>query len=163
MFPADLTSDAEGLLAEIRRRGLKLTTAESCTGGLIAALVTAIPGVSDVFERGFVTYSNSAKIGLLGVDYDLLERYGAVSAETAEAMADGALRGSAADVALSVTGIAGPDGGSAEKPVGLVYLGLAMRGQPTRTRELKLGNPGRAEIRAQTVREALGLLREALS
>ena len=163
MFPVDLTSEAERLLAAMRARGLKLATAESCTGGLISALVTAVPVVSDVFERGFVTYSNSAKIGLLGIDFDLLERYGAVSAETAAAMAEGALRGSAADVSLAVTGIAGPDGGTPEKPVGLVYLGLAVRGRPTRTRELRLGNPGRVAVRERTVVAALALLGEALA
>lgn len=163
MIRDDFIAEVEGLFATMRARGLKLTTAESCTGGLIAALATAIPGASDVFERGFVTYTNCAKIGQLGVDLELLNRHGAVSAETAEAMADGALRASAADVAISVTGIAGPDGGTAEKPVGLVYLGLAVRGAPTRTRELRLGNPGRSVVREKTVKEALSLLSEAVA
>lgn len=162
MIRDEFIDDVAGLLATLRARGLKLATAESCTGGLIAALATAIPGASDVFERGFVTYSNCAKIGQLGVDFELIERHGAVSAETAEAMANGALRCSAADVAISVTGIAGPDGGTPEKPVGLVYIGLAMRGRPTRTRELRLGNPGRSVVREKTVVEVVALLREEL-
>lgn len=164
MFEAKLISEAERLLALMRKQALKLATAESCTGGLISGLFTEVSGASDVFERGFVTYSNAAKVGVLNVDYDLLETYGAVSAETAAAMAAGALRASAADIALSVTGIAGPSGGTAEKPVGLVYLGLAFRGRPVLTRELRLGDAGgRAAVRTGTVDAALGLLGEALA
>lgn len=164
MLLPDLIPDAERLISDLRMRGFKLATAESCTGGLIAALFTDIAGASDVFERGFVTYSNAAKVGQLGVDFEMLLRHGAVSAETAEAMAAGALRCSAADIAVSVTGIAGPSGGTAEKPVGLVYLGLAMRGRSVRTRELRLDpNQSRSAIREKTVMGALALLDEALA
>lgn len=163
MVLPDLVPEAERLLSDLRARGLKLATAESCTGGLIAALFTEVAGASDVFERGFVTYTNAAKIGQLGVDLEILLRHGAVSAETAEAMAAGALRCSAADVTLSVTGIAGPGGGSPDKPVGLVYIGHAFRGRPTRTRELRLGaDLDRSSIRDKTVAEALSLLRQSL-
>lgn len=157
MFSEALTREAERLLEALRGRGLKLATAESCTGGLLAGLMTEIAGASDVFERGFVTYSNAAKIGLLGVDLALLQQHGAVSAEVAVAMADGARRASAADIALSVTGVAGP-GQSERKPVGLVYIGLAGPGAPTTSTELRLGTRPRSEIRLATVGEALGLL-----
>lgn len=157
MFSDALIADAARLLAAMRARGLKLATAESCTGGLLAGLLTEIAGASDVFERGFVTYSNAAKIGLLGVDLALLQRHGAVSAEVAIAMAEGARRASAADIALSVTGVAGP-GQSERKPVGLVYIGLAGPGAPTTSTELRLGPRPRGEIRLATVGEALGLL-----
>lgn len=161
---SDLIPEAERLIDALRARGLKLATAESCTGGLISALLTEVAGASDVFERGFVTYSNAAKIGQLGVDIEILQRHGAVSAETAVAMADGALRCSAADAALSVTGVAGPGGGTPEKPVGLVYVGQAFRGRPTRTRELRLPeNLGRRAIRERTVAEALRLLHDAFA
>ncbi|AHB48802.1 competence damage-inducible protein A [Hyphomicrobium nitrativorans NL23] len=163
MVLPDLVPVAERLISDLRAQGLKLATAESCTGGLIAALFTEVAGASDVFERGFVTYTNAAKIGQLGVDLETLLRYGAVSAETAEAMANGALRCSAADVTLSVTGIAGPGGGSADKPVGLVYLGHAFRGRPTQTLELRLGQDRtRSAIREKTVAEALALLGRSL-
>jgi nicotinamide-nucleotide amidase len=163
MFTPELVTEAERLLAGLRARRWKLATAESCTGGLIAGLFTEIGGSSDVFERGFVTYSNAAKIGDLGVDFDTLYRHGAVSAEVAREMAAGALRASAADAAVAVTGIAGPAGGSAEKPVGLVHIGLALRGKPALSREFRFGNLGRSEIRLQTVTQALGMLAGALS
>jgi nicotinamide-nucleotide amidase len=134
-----------------------LATAESCTGGLIAGLLTEIAGSSDVFERGFVTYTNAAKCDLLQVPATLIGRYGAVSAEVAEAMAAGALRASTADIAISVTGVAGPGGGTASKPVGLVYLVAAQRGQRSFPLELRLGDIGRSEVRIATVRAALGL------
>ena len=128
MFPLELTAAAEDLLARYRRAGLRIVTAESCTGGLIAACLTEIPGSSDIVERGFVTYSNAAKQELLGVPEVLLRSRGAVSAEVAEAMAAGALARSRAEVAVSVTGIAGPGGATETKPVGLVYLGLCRGG-----------------------------------
>ena len=118
---AELLAQAEVLLKACRSRNETITTAESCTGGLIAATLTAIPGSSDVFERGFVTYSNSAKSELLGVPFWLIERHGAVSEDVARAMAGGALTHSQASLAVAVTGIAGPEGGTEEKPVGLVY------------------------------------------
>lgn len=117
----------EILIEQLRFKNLKLALAESCTGGLVAARIVSIPGSSDVFDRGFVTYSNKSKVELLGVDEDILERHGAVSFETAEAMAKGALDRAGADIAASVTGIAGPSGGTEEKPVGLVYIGVADR------------------------------------
>ncbi|MBB6250386.1 CinA family protein [Nitrospirillum iridis] len=129
MFPAEITRSAERLLAAAQAEGLWLATAESCTGGLIAASLTAISGSSAVVDRGVVTYSNQAKVDLLGVPDGLIALHGAVSREVAHAMAEGLLARSRADIALSVTGIAGPGGGSLEKPVGLVYLGCARRDQ----------------------------------
>lgn len=157
MFEVQDLEAARGLLALCRAEGLRLATAESCTGGLIAALLTAIPGSSEVFERGFVTYSNAAKTGLLGVRPATLAAVGAVSEEVAREMAEGALRASAADLALSVTGIAGPGGGSAEKPVGLVWFGLARRGGTWAARRLFGG--GRAEVREAAMRYGIELLR----
>jgi nicotinamide-nucleotide amidase len=121
--------DARTVIEALRARHLKLATAESCTGGLVAAAITDIAGSSDVFDRGFVTYSNEAKTEMLGVPSDLIAKHGAVSREVAEAMALGALAHSRADIAISVTGIAGPLGGSSEKPVGLVHFACARRGQ----------------------------------
>ncbi len=151
---------AEQVLARCRAKKpkkLMLATAESCTGGLIAAALTGIAGSSDVMERGFVTYSNAAKTELLGVPKALIAAHGAVSAEVASAMASGALRVAPVDLAVAVTGIAGPAGGTAEKPVGLVYLGIARRGQIPRTEHYIF--PGdRATVRRATVLRALELL-----
>ncbi len=159
MFDPNDLAAAEALLAACRSLGLRLATAESCTGGLIAALLTAIPGASDVFERGFVTYSNRAKEELLGVRAGTLAALGAVSEAVARQMAEGALRASAADVALSVTGIAGPGGGTVEKPVGLVWFGLATHRSTLAARRLFAGD--RAAIRTGAMRYGIGLLREA--
>jgi nicotinamide-nucleotide amidase len=159
---ADIAS-AAALLAALRAEKLLLATAESCTGGLIAALLTEVPGSSDVVERGFVTYSNGAKCDLLAVPATLIGRYGAVSAEVAVAMASGALRNSAADVAVAVTGVAGPGGGTAAKPVGLVYLAAERRGRRGVTLELRLGDIGRTAIRLETVRRALALVETAMA
>ena len=157
MFSKDLQKRAETLLESYRAAGKMLSTAESCTGGLIAGLLTEIDGSSDVVERGFVTYSNEAKQDCLGVPTETLKAHGAVSAETALAMAAGALAHSRADVALSVTGIAGPGGGSVEKPVGLVYFGLARKGAaPSSERHVFSGD--RAGIRRAAVETALDLL-----
>ena len=157
MSPASFAASAEAVLERHRRAGLKLATAESCTGGMIAAALTEIAGSSDVFERGFVTYSNAAKTELLGVPAALVAAKGAVSHEVAAAMAEGALAHSRADVAIAVTGIAGPGGGSAAKPVGLVYIGWARRGgAPSVERHVFPGD--RAGIRAATVVRALSLL-----
>src|SRR5579884_878093 len=150
MFPADLLSRAEMLLAGARARGLKIATAESCTGGLVAGLLTEIAGSSDVFERGFVTYSNQAKQELLGVRGELLATHGAVSAEVARAMAQGALSHSKADIAVAVTGIAGPGGGTADKPVGLVHFAAA-RGDRVVSRECRFGDIGRSAVRMKSV------------
>jgi nicotinamide-nucleotide amidase len=148
---------ARRVLAVCRKRGLKLATAESCTGGLVAAALTAIPGSSDVVERGFVTYSNGAKETMLGVPAATLRRQGAVSRATAEAMAEGALARSAADLAVAITGIAGPAGGSAEKPVGLVHFAAAARDGRRLHREKRFGRIGRRKVRLRAVAEALAL------
>ncbi|WP_188909096.1 CinA family protein [Salinarimonas ramus] len=153
---------ATALLDAYATAGLTIVTAESCTGGLIAGLLTDIPGSSRAVERGFVTYSNEAKIECLGVPAATIEAHGAVSEETARAMAEGALAASRADVAVSVTGIAGPGGGSAEKPVGLVHFGCARRGGAVRHLERRYGDLGRSMVRLRTVADALELLEEAL-
>jgi nicotinamide-nucleotide amidase len=148
---------AEAVLDRHRRARTKLATAESCTGGALAAALTDIAGSSDVFERGFVVYSNAAKTELLGVPAELVAGHGAVSAEVAAAMAGGALAHSRADVAVSVTGIAGPGGGSAAKPVGLVFIACARRGAaPAVERHVFPGD--RAAVRAASVARALGVL-----
>ncbi|BAU91714.1 competence/damage-inducible protein CinA [Methylorubrum populi] len=155
---AALLARAEALVRAYAAVDRKIATAESCTGGLVAGLLTAVPGSSAVVERGFVTYSNEAKAESIGVPMDLIAAHGAVSEPVARAMAEGALEASRADVALSVTGIAGPGGGSETKPVGLVHFGLAVKGVPTRHVERRFGDPGRAEIRRLSVAEALSLL-----
>jgi len=154
---------AEGVLDLCRRAGLKLATAESCTGGMIAAALTDIAGSSDVFDRGFVTYSNEAKTDMLGVPKDLLDAHGAVSAEVAEAMVSGALSNSRADLAVAVTGIAGPGGGSAGKPVGLVYMAVQRKGERPRVEEKRYGNRGRDAVRRATMEDALEALKAAAS
>jgi nicotinamide-nucleotide amidase len=153
--------DIPALLDLYRRRGWMIATAESCTGGLIAATLTEIAGSSDVVDRGFVTYSNEAKSDLLGVPAELITTHGAVSAEVAAAMAVGSLMHSRAAVSVAVTGIAGPGGGSAEKPVGLVYIGLARRDQANPTVERHVFDGRRHEVRLQTVVRAIDLLMEA--
>lgn len=145
----------------LRDRKMKLVTAESCTGGMIAAALTDLAGSSDVFDRGFVTYSNEAKQDHLGVSTKTLNEFGAVSSQTAKAMAQGALNASNADIAISVTGIAGPGGGSEEKPVGLVYMGLAS-GESTLSFKHQFEGD-RASIRAQSVDTALTHILESLS
>lgn len=155
----DLISE---IFSALKKRGGTIATAESCTGGMIAAAITDVAGSSEFFDRGFITYSNPSKIDLLGVSPYTLEQHGAVSEQTAAEMARGAIDKSRADYALSVTGIAGPGGGSAEKPVGLVFIGLAVRGGDVQTfRHHFTGD--RADVRAQTVRAALTHLRKALS
>jgi nicotinamide-nucleotide amidase len=161
MFSDDLKTRAEDVLDTARKAGVMIATAESCTGGLIAACLTEIPGSSDVLERGFVTYSNAAKTAMLGVPAALITTHGAVSQEVAIAMAEGALRQSDAQLAVAVTGIAGPGGGTPAKPVGLVHLALASAGKPTLHRELRLGDIGRENVRMLSVDAALGLLRGA--
>ena len=162
MLPRATLDTARDLLAALETRGMALSTAESCTGGLIAAALTAIPGSSAVVTRGYVTYSNDAKQEMLGVPADLLRTVGAVSEEVARAMAEGALRASGADMALSCTGIAGPGGATANKPVGLVFIGCATKGA-AQARVARHVFPGdRAAVRAATVAEAFALAREAL-
>ena len=152
---------AEALLALARSKGAKIATAESCTGGLIAGAITDIAGSSDIFDRGFVTYSNAAKRDMLGVHAATLEHFGAVSEEVAREMADGTLARSAADLAVSVTGIAGP-GGSGHKPEGRVCFGLAQSGHATMTQTVEYGPMGRSNVRRATVGHALHLLMQAL-
>ncbi|GAB4568092.1 MAG: CinA family protein [Rhizobacter sp.] len=154
-------SHIETLAHMLRERGLYLVTAESCTGGLIAAACTSIAGSSDWFERGIVSYSNEAKTELLGVSAALIAKHGAVSAEVARAMAEGALAHSPADLSLAVTGVAGPSGGTATKPVGTVWLALARRGEPAQATLLQLKGD-RAEVREQTVDRALQMALAAL-
>ena len=161
MFPPDLIARATALIARYRAAGLMVATAESCTGGLIAGLLTEIPGSSSVLERGFVVYSNAAKQELLGVPAETLADYGAVSEHTARAMAEGALKASRAEVAVSVTGVAGPDGGTAAKPVGLVHFACARRGRPTVARQERFGDIGREAVRLASVRVGLDLLEAA--
>lgn len=158
MIDAELREAAKRLLDLCRARGLRIATAESCTGGLVAAALTEIAGSSDVVECGFVTYSNHAKETMLGVPAATLEQHGAVSAETASAMAAGALRNSPADIAVAITGIAGPGGGSAQKPVGLVHFAAASRDGRCLQRYRLFGEIGRRQVRERSVAEALGLL-----
>ena len=160
MFSTALTDQAAQLLAAARAKGLKIVTAESCTGGLIAGLLTDIAGSSDVFERGFVTYSNPAKEEMLGVPAATLRQHGAVSQSVARAMAEGAIRQSGASLSVAVTGIAGPGGGSDEKPVGLVHIAAARAGAATLHRECRFGDIGRSDVRLKTVAAALALLAE---
>ncbi len=161
MIDPALLAEAEALLALYRARGLRIVTAESCTGGLIAATLTAIAGSSDVVERGFVTYSNEAKADMLGVDPAMIATVGAVSEEVARAMVEGALARSAAEVALSVTGIAGPGGATASKPVGLVFLGAKRRGREARV-ERHVFPGDRASVREASVAAAFRLARDAV-
>jgi nicotinamide-nucleotide amidase len=160
MIDEDILAQAQQVLAACRAAGIRIATAESCTGGLVAAALTAIAGSSDVVERGFVTYSNDAKTELLGVPAALIAAEGAVSEPVAKLMAEGALAHSPADLAVSVTGIAGPGGGTEQKPVGLVWFGLARRGAATGT--LQKVFPGdRTSVRRAAVVQALALLNGA--
>ena len=160
MLDAAALALAEAVLVRCRAARLRVATAESCTGGLIAAALTAIPGSSDVVDRGFVTYSNAAKTALVGVPEALIAAHGAVSEPVARAMAEGALDRAEAEIAVAVTGVAGPGGGSAEKPVGLVWLACARAGRPTVVRREVF--PGdRAQVRAATVVVALEMVQEA--
>lgn len=163
MWSPEIIALAESVLAEARTKGLKIATAESCTGGLVAGALTAIAGSSDVFERGFVTYSNEAKVEDLGVAEAIIQAHGAVSEATARAMAEGALEVSNADIAVAVTGIAGPGGGTADKPVGLVHFAAAREGRDTIALAHRFGDIGRAEIRMASVEVALNLLRRMLA
>lgn len=158
----DLTSAAAALLDRFRDAGLKLATAESCTGGLVSAYLTAVPGSSDVLERGFVTYSNTAKSELLDVPVSLIATQGAVSEAVARAMAEGALAHSHADVAVAITGIAGPDGGSAEKPVGLVFIAAARKDAAPVCLRCEFGDIGRDGVRLRSVAEAFELVNSVI-
>lgn len=153
---------ASQVLQAMKARGYTIATAESCTGGLIAASLAAVPGASASLERGFVTYSNEAKTEMLGVPSALIAHHGAVSREVALAMVAGALAHSPADIAVAVTGIAGPDGGTAEKPVGLVHIAAARRGGETLHVEKCFGDLNRHEIQAETVVAAFDLMKRVL-
>jgi nicotinamide-nucleotide amidase len=159
VFDPETLALAEAVLAAYRHRGWHVATAESCTGGLVAGALTAISGASNVFERAFVTYSNEAKIEMLAVPSDMIASHGAVSAQTAAAMARGAVRRAPADVAVSVIGIAGPGGGTPQKPVGLVYLGVARRDGACRV-ERRVFPGDRSAIRQAALIEALQMLRD---
>ena len=159
----ELTLLADRFLKACLAREIMAATAESCTGGMIVAHLTDIAGSSAVVDRGFVTYSNEAKMDMLGVNPATLEAFGAVSSETASEMAAGALAHSRAGIALAVTGIAGPDGGPTDKPVGLVWFGLALSGQPAVSEYRIFENRGRDFIRRETVRHALEMGLKSLS
>ena len=161
MLPDRLLLEAESLLAACRAKGVRLTMAESCTGGLIAAALTAVAGSSDVVDRGFVTYTNESKHEVLGVPTEMITRHGVVSEEVARAMADGALARSRATIAVAVTGVTGPGGGTATKPVGMVCFGLAQKDQPTASTQ-RLFPGDRSAVRAATVEHAFGLIRARL-
>jgi nicotinamide-nucleotide amidase len=160
MAQLELIEMARALIDLCRAKKLTIATAESCTGGLVAATLTEIPGSSDVFDRGFVTYSNDAKRAMLGVPVDALATFGAVSRETAESMASGALARAGVDLAISITGIAGPGGALPGKPVGLVHFAATSRGGELIHQERRFGDIGRAQVRLASVAVALVMLRE---
>ena len=157
-FSAETLKQAEALIEACRLRGVSIVTAESCTGGLVAGALTDISGSSDVLLGGFVTYSNEMKSKVLNVPQKALDKYGAVSSTVARAMADGALEISKATIAISITGIAGPTGGSDKKPVGLVYFGLATTVRETNAKKMEYGALSRNEIREACVNTALQML-----
>ncbi|MBS0250449.1 MAG: CinA family protein [Proteobacteria bacterium] len=161
MFPEDVLTHAKRVIDLLRNRNRTLATAESCTGGLVAAAITAVPGSSDVFFGGFVTYSNDAKEQMIGVDAELIEQHGAVSQAVAHAMAECAVSTTGADLAVSITGIAGPGGGSPHKPVGLVYIAVASVFDAPNVERHMFGEAGRDEVRLASLRAALRLLEEA--
>lgn len=162
MFPADILRQAEQLLAAARAQQLKIATAESCTGGLVAGALTEIAGSSDVVERGFVTYANAAKTDMIGVPADMIGAHGAVSEEVARAMAEGVLAHAPVDLAVAITGIAGPGGGTPSKPVGLVHFACAQRGGAT-AHERHVFPGDRSAVRLAAVRVALALLMRRIS
>ncbi|WP_221154997.1 MULTISPECIES: CinA family protein [unclassified Rhizobium] len=162
LFPPDIISAAEAIIRDFTASGQMVSTAESCTGGLIAGALTEISGSSAVVDRGFVTYTNAAKVELLGVQEQTLLRFGAVSEETARQMAHGALFHSRATIAVAVTGIAGPGGGSSEKPVGLVHLAARSRTGALIHRKMLYGDIGRSAVRLETVKTALEMVHSLL-
>jgi len=162
MFPSPLLRLAEVILADARERKLRIATAESCTGGLIGGLLTEIPGSSDVFDRGFIVYSNRAKSDLLNVPGDLIADMGSVSEAVARAMAEGAVENSHAHMAVSVTGVAGPGGGTKLKPVGLVHMAAAREGRSILHEAHRFGDIGRSEVRIKSVEAALLLLQRMM-
>lgn len=162
LFPRDIMELCKELVATAQTAGVKVTAAESCTGGMLAAAITSTDGSSAILDYGFVTYANAAKVDLLGVSERTLETFGAVSAETAAEMAEGARRHAKADIAVSITGVAGPGGGAPGKPVGLVHFGCAC-GERGLTRSVRrFGNLGRDEVRLASVRHALDMMLRAI-
>ncbi len=159
-WPQDIEDTARSIVADFTEKKLLIATAESCTAGLIAGVITEIPGSSNVFDRGFVTYSNEAKREMIGVANATLKAHGAVSRPTALEMAQGAIGNSGANISIAVTGIAGPGGGTEDKPVGLVHLAAARTGYETLHREMRYGDIGRNAVRLATVRTALEMLIE---
>jgi len=162
MFPDSINNFARMVLDEARAQGLHIATAESCTGGLIVAALTEIPGSSDVVDRGFVVYTNAAKSAMLGVPATLIAQHGAVSEEVARAMAEGALKHAQVQLAVSCTGIAGPMGETPTKPIGLVHLAVARSGHTTLHLEARFGNVGRENVRMRSVEAALKLLLQTI-
>ena len=160
MLDKDIVEAAKNLLAICKRKNLLVATAESCTAGLVAGTLTEVPGTSSILDRGYITYSNEAKHDMLGVSNDILAKHGAVSPQTAEAMVRGVLGRSRVHLAVSVTGIAGPEGGSPDKPVGLVFFACASRGGNIITSEKRYGDVGRAEVRKRSVLQAFRMLHE---
>lgn len=152
-----LLEQAKKTVEQLKKQNQMLALAESCTGGLISAAITSVPGSSSVFDSGFITYSNESKIDMLGVPHSLVMKFGAVSSEVAAAMAEGALTKSGATIALSVTGIAGPDGGTPDKPVGLIYIGFARRNRTTEVKQLNLKG-SRHDIQLEIAMLSLNLL-----
>lgn len=163
MFDEELLERTNTLIGNARTRNLKFATVESCTGGMLGALLTAISGSSDVFERGFVTYSNLSKQEEMGVSWETLDAHGAVSSQTAIALANGCAKRASANISVSITGVAGPNGGTDEKPVGLVYFGLAKDGGITRSFEQNFGNIGREAIRLAATKYAIALFERAIA
>lgn len=163
MFDRETIIIIKDVLDQARESGFMIATAESCTGGLIAAALTSVAGSSDVVERGFVTYSNEAKIEMLGVDENLITLHGAVSEQVARAMCEGALKNSNANLTVSVTGIAGPGGGSKEKPVGTVHVAVTSEDGVTNHYHLPFGDIGREEIRHKTMLAAFSMLKEQMT
>ncbi len=161
LYSQDMLDLARDFLNAMRAKGWKFASAESCTGGLIAGLLTEIAGSSDVVDRGFVTYSNEAKTALVNVPEDLIAKHGAVSEEVVRAMAEGALRNSLADVSVAVSGVAGPGGGTAQKPVGRVHIAASTKTNRLH-RLIDYGDLGRSEIRRRTIIDALALAQELL-
>tara|TARA_B100001564_G_C20345150_1_gene536352 strand:- start:87 stop:590 length:504 start_codon:yes stop_codon:yes gene_type:complete len=161
MFPQELVQRMHEVFKLCRQHGLKIATAESCTGGLLAALMTDIPGASEVLERGFVTYSNESKIEQLTVPTYFIDDYGAVSLQTAIAMAEGALLVARADIAVAITGIAGPEGGSDEKPVGTVFIAVAKRGVESVCKQFHFSG-SRHSVRLKTLDAALEMMQESV-
>lgn len=160
-LPTDICEKANAILAACKKHGTKLATVESCTGGLLSATLTELPGSSTMFTHGFVTYSNEAKNEMVGVELKLLGQHGAVSEPVARAMAEGALRRSRTDIAVAITGIAGPGGGTEKKPVGTVHFACAATGKPT-IHSNKLFEGDRGTIRLAAVNHALDMILEAL-